>query len=89
MPARGLIGTDYLKVRPDFRVLRNPYGDDDVVVVPAIVPEIAVFHAFRANRNGGVAVWADQDNWLLAQAARRVIVTVEEIVDEESYLPPH
>lgn len=89
MPVRGVIGTDYLKVRPDFRVLRNPYGDDDLVVVPAIVPDVAVFHAFRADREGNAVFWTDQDNWLLAQAARRVIVTVEDIVDGELSLAPN
>lgn len=81
MPTRGVIGTDYLKVRPDFKVLRNPYGDDDVVVVPAVNPEIAIFHAFRADREGNVIADRNQNNWILAQAAERVIVTVEEIVE--------
>lgn len=81
MPIRGVIGTDYLTVRPDFKVLRNPYGDDELVVVPAITPDVAVLHAFRADRDGNVLAFHDQDNWLLAQAAKRVIVTVEEVVD--------
>mgnify|MGYP005839874369 CR=1 FL=1 len=81
MPVRGVLGTDYLSVRPDFKVLRNPYGDDDLVVVPAITPDVAVFHAFRADRDGNVLAFHDQDNWLLAQAAKKVIVTVEEVVD--------
>src|SRR3989304_2830275 len=80
MPTRGVIGTDYLKVRPDFKVLRNPYGDDDLVVVPAVNPAIAIFHAFRADREGNVIADRNQNNWLLAQAAEQVIVTVEEIV---------
>lgn len=81
MPIRGVIGTDYLRVRPDFKTIRNPYGDDDLVIVPAIVPDVAVLHAFRADRDGNVLTSGDQDNWLLAQAAERVIVTVEEVVD--------
>jgi glutaconate CoA-transferase, subunit A len=83
MPVRGVIGTDYLRIRPDFRVIRNPYGNDDIAVVPAIRPDVCVFHAFRADSDGNVIYWSDQDNWLLAQAARRVIVTVEEIAAEE------
>ena len=76
MPTRGIIGTDYLKVRPDFRVMSNPYGVDDLVVVPAINPRVAVFHAFRADREGNVIADRNQNNWLLAQAAETVIVTV-------------
>lgn len=81
MPTRGIIGTDYLKVRPDFRVMSNPYGVDDLVVVPAINPRVAVFHAFRADREGNVIADRNQNNWLLAQAAETVIVTVEEVVE--------
>ena len=80
MPVRGLVGSDSLRVRSDFKVLRNPYGNDDIVVVPAIVPDVAVFHAFRADRSGNVLADRNQDNWLLAQSARTVVVTVEELV---------
>jgi glutaconate CoA-transferase, subunit A len=86
MPLRGVLGTDYLTVRPDFKILRNPYGDDDIVVAPAITPDVAVFHAFRADRDGNVLISAEQDNWLLAQAARTVIVTVEEVVESGNLL---
>ncbi len=86
MPVRGVIGTDYMRVRPDFKVMRNPYGDDDLVVVPAISPDVAVLHAFRADRDGNVLAFRDQDNWLLAQSAKRVVVTVEELVDSGQLL---
>jgi glutaconate CoA-transferase subunit A len=82
MPVRGIVGSDYLRVRPDFKILTNPYGSDEIVVVPAIVPDVAVFHAFRADRTGNILADRNQDNWLLAQAARIVIVTVEELVDD-------
>ena len=53
VPVRGLLGTDYLKVRPDFRVLPNPYDPKEpIVIVPAVAPDVAVFHGFKGDRHG-------------------------------------
>src|SRR6185436_10984851 len=59
MPLRGLIGTDVLKNRPDWKVIDNPFGDDDpipdpIVLLPAIKPDVALFHAPFADRDGNV-----------------------------------
>lgn len=80
LPVRGLIGTDYLQVRPDFKVIKNPYGDDDIVVVPAIKPDLLLMHAYKADAQGNVLTYKGESDPLLARAAERVIVTVEEIV---------
>src|SRR5712691_9649918 len=52
MPLRGLIGSDLVKVRPDWRVIDNPFasgpfasGGDPIVLLPAIRPDVALFHA--------------------------------------------
>jgi len=83
IPVRGLYGSDYLKVRPDYKVIANPYDPrEELVIVPAIRPDVALLHGFRADREGNVLVgWGD--NKLLAQASHRVIVTVEEVVEGE------
>jgi glutaconate CoA-transferase subunit A len=86
MPARGIIGTDYLRVRPDFRVIDNPYGGPDdahIVIVPAIRPDVGVFHAYAADRHGNVLVEPQQNIQLLATASRLVIATAERVVDED------
>src|SRR5262245_43371936 len=45
MPLRGLIGSDVLAHRPDWRVIDNPFGERDVIVlVPALQAEVALFH---------------------------------------------
>ena len=55
MPLRGLIGSDLLKHRPEWRVIDNPYGNDDpVVLLPAIKPDVALFHAATADQLGNV-----------------------------------
>lgn len=84
LPVRGLLGTDYLRVRPDFKVISNPYNaDEQIVVVPAIRPDVAVFHAYQADTLGNVVASKIQNNRMLAQASKVAIATVEEIVAPE------
>ena len=53
MPLRGLIGSDLLAHRPEWRVIDNPFGNDDpVVLLPAIKPDVALFHAPMADGAG-------------------------------------
>ena len=80
MPLRGILGSDLLRVRPDWKVIDNPYGDNDpIVLIPAIVPDIALFHAPFADVNGNVWIGTRRELMLMAHAARRTLVTVEEI----------
>jgi glutaconate CoA-transferase subunit A len=82
VPVRGLLGTDYMKVRPDFKEIANPYDPSEpIALVPAIAPDVAVFHGFQGDRLGNVVASAAADAKLIAQAARRTIATVEELVD--------
>lgn len=84
VPIRGLIGSDLVAHRPDeYKIIDNPLQPGDpVVIVPAIRPEIAVFHAPMADRDGNVYVGNERDCFTLAHAAERCLVTVEEIVDD-------
>jgi len=83
VPVRGLLGTDYMKVRPDFKEIANPYDPrEPIAIVPAIAPDVAVFHGWRADRSGNVVASQAADAKLIAQASRRVIATVEELVDD-------
>src|SRR6185369_2193129 len=60
MPVRGLLGSDVLRHRmaqDGWRVIDNPFaGDDPIVVVPAMRPDVALFHAPLADRHGNVWV---------------------------------
>jgi glutaconate CoA-transferase subunit A len=90
MPVRGLLGTDYMKARPDFVSMASPYDPREAIaVVPAITPDVAVFHGFRGDRSGNVVTWGRLDAKLIAQAARRVIATVEEISEGDLAREPH
>lgn len=81
MPVRGILNTDYLKIRKDFRVIENPYDPEEkIIVVPAIKPDVVIFHAYKADAEGSILADITQNNRLMAQAAARaVLVTFEEI----------
>lgn len=83
MPLRGLLGTDLLKNRPDWRVIDNPFSGekDPVVLLPAIKPDFAIFHAHFADRNGNVFIGRRRELVAMAHAATASLVTVEEIRD--------
>lgn len=79
---RGIIGSDLLKQRPDWKVIDNPFGENDpIVLLPAIRPDVALFHAPLADRNGNVWVGRRRDLFTLAHAAARSVVTVEALYD--------
>jgi glutaconate CoA-transferase subunit A len=82
-PLRSYFETDMPAVNPRIRELRSPYGDGSVYVVPPLRPDVTIVHAQRADAAGDTQAWG-----LLgcqkeaAFAADRVIVVVEELVDE-------
>lgn len=79
---RGLIGTDVLRHRNDWKVIDNPFAaGDPIVALPAIRPAVALFHARYADREGNVFIGREREVLLMAHAARTTLVTVEEIVD--------
>lgn len=83
MPIRGVIGSDILAYRPDWRVIDNPFSktEDPIVVVPAIAPDVTLFHCPRADRFGNVWIGRRRELVSLAHASRTTLVTVEEIVE--------
>jgi len=84
MPLRGLIGTDLLRHRQDWKVIDNPFAEQDrIVALPGIRPDVALFHAPLADRHGNVFVGAKRELMLMAHAARQTLVTVEEIIDDD------
>jgi glutaconate CoA-transferase subunit A len=82
-PLRSYFETDLPKANPRIREIASPYGDGVVYAVPPLRPDVTIIHAQRASAGGDTQVWG-----LLgcqkeaAFAAERVIVVVEELVDE-------
>jgi glutaconate CoA-transferase subunit A len=82
IPLRGLIGSDVLANRPDWKLIANPFqADDPIVVLPAIRPDVALFHAPLADRYGNVFIGRWRELLTMAHAARETLVTVEEFTD--------
>jgi glutaconate CoA-transferase subunit A len=80
LPIRGIIGSDLLKTRTDWKIIDNPYAPDDpIVVVPAIHPDIALFHAPEADRFGNVRIGRRRELATMAYASKATLVTVERI----------
>jgi glutaconate CoA-transferase, subunit A len=82
MPLRGLLGSDLLEQRADWKTVDNPFAaSDPIVLLPAIRPDVALFHAPFADSVGNVWVGRRRELATMAHASRRTLVTVEEIVD--------
>ncbi len=80
MPLRGLLGSDVLAHRPDWKIIDNPFGNDDpIVLLPALKPDVALFHAPMADRMGNVFVGTQRELVTMAHAAQKTLVTVEKI----------
>ncbi len=83
-PLRSYIGSDMPEANPDIRFVPNPYGDDEIAVVPPLNPDVTFIHAQRADQQGNTQLWGLLGMQKeVAFAADKVVVVVEEIVDEE------
>jgi glutaconate CoA-transferase subunit A len=80
---RGYLGADLPKYNARIKFIECPFTGDRLAAVPAIRPDVTVIHAQKADQRGNVLMWGVvgvQKEAVLA--ARRAIVTVEEIVDQ-------
>jgi glutaconate CoA-transferase subunit A len=83
IPLRGLIGSDVMKHRSDWKVIDNPFAENDpIAVLPAIRPDVSLFHAPLADRFGNVFIGRERDLLTMAHASRETLVTVEAVTDE-------
>ncbi|HRQ24732.1 MAG TPA: CoA-transferase, partial [Anaerolineales bacterium] len=83
LPMNQTGATDLEHVNPNIKRIPDPYGGRDVIVVPALNPDVAIVHVQRADKHGNAHLWGiigEQKE--AAFAAKKVIVTAEEIVDE-------
>jgi len=83
LPMNQTGATDLEKVNSNIKRIPDPFGGKDVIVVPALNPDVAIVHVQRADANGNSHLWGiigEQKE--AAFAAKKVILTAEEIVDE-------
>ena len=80
MALRGVLGSDLLKHRTDWRISQNPFAteEDSILLVPAIQLDVALFHARWADDAGNVWIGRRRELATIAHAARRCFVTYEE-----------
>jgi glutaconate CoA-transferase subunit A len=88
IPIRGVVGSDLVANRSEWQTINNPFRDtqstpeDPILLVPAIKPDIALFHAAKADLDGNVWIGVRRELMLMAHAARTTLVTVETVVDD-------
>ncbi len=82
-PVNSYVGSDLPKANPRIRQIQSPYGDEKIYVVPPLNPDVAILHAQRADKNGNTQIWGLTGvQKEAAFASQRVIIVVEELVDE-------
>jgi glutaconate CoA-transferase subunit A len=84
MPMNPTAAGDLERANPLYRTVSDPYSGREVVVVPALNPDVAIVHVQRADAEGNAHIWGiigEQKE--AAFAAERVILTAEEIVPPE------
>jgi glutaconate CoA-transferase subunit A len=81
MPLRGVLGSDLMRERKDWKVLQNPFSgaEDPILFVASIAPDIALFHARWADEAGNVWIGRRRELATIAHAAKRTYVTFEEM----------
>ncbi len=84
LPMNPTAAVDLEQSNPNIRRVIDPYSGRELIAVPALHPEVAIIHVQRADVNGNAQIWGilgEQKE--VAFAARKVILTAEEIVEED------
>jgi glutaconate CoA-transferase subunit A len=86
LPTRTIMGSDFAGAE-QFRRMRCPFTGENLIAVRALRPDVAIVHVQRADREGNTHVWGNFGVMREASlAAKKVILTCEEIVDHEVIL---
>jgi glutaconate CoA-transferase subunit A len=87
VPSRSLLGTGLLQSNPTFKEARDPFSGDPIVLIPALMPDVAILHVQRADADGHAHCWGTLGvTREAALAAKRVILVAEEILPRERLL---
>lgn len=83
MPARVMLGTDTLK-RSSAKVVEDPFSGKPICIVPACYPDVVLMHVHRCDKYGNAQIDGIMvEDFELARAARRLILTTEKVVDDD------
>jgi glutaconate CoA-transferase subunit A len=87
LPVRSLLGSGLLDSNPTFKRSTDPWSGEPLLLVPALIPDVAILHVQRADEDGRAHVWGTLGvTRPAALAARQVIIVAEEIVPREDIL---
>jgi glutaconate CoA-transferase, subunit A len=92
MPIGGILGSDLVKGRKDWTVGADPFGGSELLLVKAIQPDVALFHARWADDEGNVWIGRRKELATIAHASKSTLVTFEEkkpgsMLDDELLAP--
>jgi 3-oxoacid CoA-transferase subunit A/glutaconate CoA-transferase subunit A len=83
IPSRNMLGTDTLQ-HSSCKVVQDPWSGKPVCLIPAAYPDVAMFHVPRCDMYGNAQIDGIMvEDFELARAARRVIITTEEVISNE------
>ncbi|MGC8606177.1 MAG: CoA transferase subunit A [Vulcanisaeta sp.] len=89
MPSAIALDSDLVPLnvkRGIWKIIKDPFNDQELIAVKAIRPDVALVHAHRADEKGDIEIYGPKyEDLLKIQAAKRVIVTAEEIVSEDYF----
>lgn len=86
-PIRTMAGTDLPRVNPRIKTVSDPYTGEVLHAVPALNPDVTVLHVQRSDPDGNAHIWGFTGELKeAALAAKRLIITAEEIADAEVIL---
>lgn len=84
MPIRSVQGTGFRRLHPEFKTMRCPFTGDELVLVPALQPDVAIIHAQYGDQHGNLRIEGPPvADILFVKAAKKVIATVEKIIPGE------
>ena len=80
LPVKGILGSVYFEVNPRFRVIPDPFGAEDLVVVQELRPDVTLVHGSKGDDRGNLLIPRVADWPLAIRASRATVATVEERV---------
>ncbi len=81
IPTHSALGSDLTSTNPTFQAVASPLNGEPTLLVPALTPDVAILHVQRSDDEGNAHAWGNLGlSEEAAMAARRVIITSEEIV---------
>jgi glutaconate CoA-transferase subunit A len=84
MPIRSVQGTDFMRLHPEFKTMICPFTGEQLLLVPALKPDVAILHVHYADQHGNLHIEGPPvADVLFAKASTKVIATVEEIIPNQ------